>query len=44
MKYIVSYGGGVDSTAMIFKLVEDNAPLDYVVFADLIVVDPNCIR
>lgn len=33
-KYIVSYGGGVDSTAMIFKLVQDKAPLDYVVFAD----------
>ena len=34
VKYVVSYGGGVDSTAMIFYLVNHDIPLDYVVFAD----------
>lgn len=34
MKYIVSYGGGVNSTAMVIFLVKKKLPLDYVVFAD----------
>lgn len=34
MKYIVSYGGGVDSTGMIIWLVQNNKPIDYVVFSD----------
>ena len=33
-KYIVSYGGGVNSTAMIIFLVKNKFPLDYVVFSD----------
>jgi len=34
-KYIVSYGGGVDSTAMIIWLIKNKKPIDYVVFADV---------
>jgi len=33
-KYILSYGGGVDSTALIIFLVKNKFPLDYVVFSD----------
>lgn len=33
-KYIVSYGGGVNSTALVIFLVKNRFPLDYVVFAD----------
>ncbi len=33
-KYIVSYGGGVNSTALIIFLVKNKFPLDHVVFAD----------
>ena len=33
-KYAVSYGGGINSTAMIVYLVKNNLPLDYVVFSD----------
>ncbi len=33
-KHIVSYGGGVDSTAMIILLIKADKPIDYVVFAD----------
>ena len=33
-KYIVSYGGGINSTALIVHLVKNNFPLDYVVFSD----------
>ena len=32
--YVVSYGGGVNSTAMIVFLVKNKLPLDYVVFSD----------
>lgn len=32
--YIVSYGGGVDSTAMIIWLIKNKKPIDYVVFSD----------
>lgn len=35
IKNIVSYGAGVDSTAMIFLLLLDKKPIDYVVFADV---------
>lgn len=34
VKYIVSYGGGINSTAMIVFLVKNKFPLDYVVFSD----------
>lgn len=33
-KHIVSYGAGIDSTAMIFHLLKNKKPIDYVVFAD----------
>ena len=33
-KYAVSYGGGVNSTALVILLVNKGLPLDYVVFAD----------
>ena len=33
-QYVVSYGGGVNSTALIILLVENELPLDHVVFAD----------
>jgi len=33
-KYILSYGGGVNSTALIVFLVKNKFPLDYVVFSD----------
>ena len=33
-QYVVSYGGGVNSTALIILLVKKRLPLDYVVFAD----------
>lgn len=33
-KYVVSYGGGVNSTALIIFLIQNKHPLDYVVFAD----------
>ncbi len=35
MKYIASCSGGKDSVAMVLKLVEQNYPLDCVVFIDL---------
>ena len=31
---IVSYGAGVDSTAMILKMIEKKIIIDHVVFAD----------
>lgn len=34
MKYILSYGAGVNSTAMLIYLLENNHPLDLVIFAD----------
>ena len=33
-KYIVSYGGGINSTALIVFLTKNKFPLDYVVFSD----------
>jgi len=33
-KYILSYGGGVNSSALAIWLIENKKPLDYVVFAD----------
>ena len=33
-KYVVSYGGGVNSTALIIFLIKNKLPLDHVVFAD----------
>lgn len=33
-KFILSYGGGINSTALLFHIVKNKMPLDYVVFAD----------
>lgn len=33
-KYIVSFSGGKDSTAMLLRLVEENKPIDEIVFCD----------
>lgn len=33
-KYVVSYGGGVNSTALIVFIVKNKLPLDHVVFSD----------
>lgn len=32
--HVASYGAGVDSTAMILRMIEEKMPLDHVVFAD----------
>ncbi len=34
IKYVLSYGGGVNSTALLFHLVNNKAPLDLVIFSD----------
>ena len=34
MKYIASWSGGYDSSAMVVLILEKNLPLDYIVFAD----------
>lgn len=34
MKYVLSYGGGVNSSALFFYLMENKKPLDLVLFAD----------
>jgi hypothetical protein len=34
MKYIVAFGGGVDSTAMVLGLIENKRPIDLILFAD----------
>ena len=32
--YVVSYGGGVNSTALVIFIIENKLPLDHVVFSD----------
>ena len=34
MKYVASFSGGKDSTAMVLKLIEESWPLDEIVFFD----------
>ena len=34
MKYVLSYGGGINSSALYFYILEKNLPLDCVIFAD----------
>ena len=34
MKYVLSYGGGLNSTALLVYLVKNDKPLDLVIFAD----------
>ncbi|GAI98610.1 unnamed protein product, partial [marine sediment metagenome] len=34
MKYIASFSGGKDSTAMLLRLIKEGWPLDEVVFFD----------
>lgn len=33
-KYIVSFSGGKDSTAMLFLLIENSKPIDEIIFCD----------
>ena len=33
-KFVVSYGGGINSTAMIIWLIKNKRPIDYVIFSD----------
>lgn len=33
-KYIVSLSGGKDSTAMLLRLIEENRPVDLILFCD----------
>ncbi len=33
-KYVVSFSGGKDSTAMLLRLIEEGYPIDYIVFCD----------
>jgi hypothetical protein len=44
MKYILSYGGGVNSTALMAILVKEKYPLDEVVFADTGAERPETYR
>ena len=34
-KYIVSLSGGKDSTAMLLKLIENNEPIDEIIYCDV---------
>ncbi|MGH9918340.1 MAG: hypothetical protein ACRD6W_05670, partial [Nitrososphaerales archaeon] len=34
MKRVISYGGGVDSTAMTIQLLKKAEPIDLIIFAD----------
>lgn len=34
MKYIVSFSGGKDSTAMLLRLIEEKKPIDEIIFCD----------
>ena len=34
MKHLVMFSGGRDSTAMIFYMIENNIPIDYIIFTD----------
>lgn len=41
MKYYVSFSGGLDSTTMLIKLLEDNYKVDEIVFADTLLEYPD---
>lgn len=43
-KYVVSYGGGVNSTALCLKLIAEKCPIDLVLFADTGFEDPVTYR
>lgn len=34
LKYIVSFSGGKDSTAMLLRMLEENMPVDEILFYD----------
>lgn len=34
MKHIVSFSGGKDSTAMLLRMLEENMPIDKIIFVD----------
>ena len=44
MKYIVSFSGGKDSTAMLLRLVEEKKPIDDIVFCDTGKEFPDLIK
>jgi 3'-phosphoadenosine 5'-phosphosulfate sulfotransferase (PAPS reductase)/FAD synthetase len=47
MKYILNFGAGVNSTALLIELVKRKEPLDYVIFADTGSEIPetyNCVK
>lgn len=44
MKHIVSFSGGKDSTAMLLRLVEENKPIDEIIFCDTGVEFPDMIE
>lgn len=42
--YILSFSGGKDSTALLFKLIQNKYPLDYIVFSDTGVEFPEMCK
>lgn len=44
MKYIVSFSGGKDSTAMLLRLVEEKKPIDDIIFCDTGKEFPDLIK
>jgi len=42
--YICNFSGGKDSTAMLFKLLENNKPIDYIIFCDTGVEFPEVYK
>jgi hypothetical protein len=41
IKHIVSFSGGKDSTAMLLKMIENNMPIDDIIFLDTTVEFPE---
>ena len=44
MKYIVSFSGGKDSTAMLLRLIEEKKPIDEIIFCDTGKEFPDLIK
>ena len=44
MKYVLSYGGGINSSALFFYLLAENKPLDLVIFADTGEEEPKTMK
>lgn len=43
-KYIVSFSGGKDSTAMLLRLIEEKKPIDEIIFCDTGKEFPDMIK